>query len=272
MSYYLEINEACRHCLQTNKCINFKQPEAVCSHCGEWASITIAREVKGGKASTWNQIRQRPAIRSDVDYQLCKRHGGPCHKVQCTFPHSDIELKVWTKQRADEEPRSHIGRHLQLCKIMLNGGVCKVSCPYAHSPNELHHWENKNIRLPPRIQPHLEFQMCRHVLNNCTCPKGQNCKFAHSSDELYFWKNSTPSIRSAPLLPMGVQAYKFCRHVRSGNRCLHGPGCKFAHSQLELNKWNSLLQKNTVLSQDFACQVREIISRKFCKESILPKV
>ena len=276
MSYLLEITEACKTCYEISSRICTRQSSGPCPHCGKWTSITVAREVKSDKPSNWNVIRPRPKIRPDIDYQLCTRQKRCRNGKLCSFPHSELEQKVWTKQRAEEEPRLLPFHHNQLCKIMLNGGLCRVFCPYAHSTTELQHWERMPIpsfiRPAPRIQPHLDYQMCRHFLKGHICPKNESCKFAHGYDELAEWQKSMPKIRSAPLLPLGVPGYRLCKLVKNGYRCLHGPGCKFAHSILELNEWNSLLHQRKLQSQDFASRIRELVSCKFTRENTLPQV
>lgn len=277
MSYLLEVTEACKTCYENNGRICTRQSSGPCPHCAKWTSITVARENKSGKQSNWNLIRPRPKIRPDIDYQLCTRSKRCRSGKLCSFPHSELEQKVWTKQRAEEEPRLIPERQLKHCMYMLNGGLCKVSCPYAHSTTELVHWQRINIIRPaPRIQPHLDYQMCRHILKGHMCQRSDSCKFAHSLEELAEWQRSVPKIRSAPLLPAGGRCYRLCKLVKNGYRCLHGPGCKFAHSMAELNSWNSLLHQKRLQSisqiQDFASQVRELISSKFTAEDILPQV
>lgn len=279
MSYFLQVTEACKTCYETNGRICTRQSSGPCPHCAKWTVITVAREIKSGKQSNWSVIRPRPKIKPEIDYQLCtKSRRNRCGKF-CSFPHSELEQKVWTRQRAEEEPRHVLGRQLKLCMYMLNGGLCRVSCPYAHSTTELQYWQQiscNSIRPPPRIQPHLDYQLCRHVLKGRMCPRSESCKFAHSLEELAEWQRSVPTIRSAPLLPVGVTSYRLCKLIKNGYRCLHGPGCKFAHSISELEAWNSLLHQKRLQSmsptQDFANQVRELISSKFTAEDILPQV
>ena len=274
MSYLLEITEACKSCYENNGRICTRQSSGPCSHCAKWTSITVAREVKSGKQSNWNVIRPRPKIRPDIDYQLCTRPKRCRNGKLCSFPHSELEQKVWTKQRAEEEPRLMGERHLKLCIFTLNGGLCKVSCPYAHSITELQHWKQIIVRPAPRKQPHLDYQMCRHILKGHMCQRNESCKFAHSYEELQVWQKSMPKVRSAPLLPLGVPSYRLCKLVKNGFRCLHGPGCKFAHSMDELNEWNALLHQKKLQSvtQDFACQLRELVSDNFTIKDILPQV
>ena len=275
MSYSLDIQGACKTCYENYGRISLSSGQ--CPHCANRTVITVAREITSGKQSNWSVIRPRPKIRPDIDYQLCIRSKRCRSGKSCTFPHSELELKVWTKQRAEEEPRLVPGPELKLCMHMLNGGLCKVSCPYAHSTTELVLWQRINVIRPaPRIQPHLKYQLCRHIFKGHICRKSESCKFAHSFEELAEWQRSVPTIRSAPLLPVGVTSYRLCKLVKNGFRCLHGPGCKFAHSIPELDQWNFLLhQKNLQsinLTQDFASQVRELVSSKFIEGNILPQV
>lgn len=252
--------------------------ERKCKVCKQkWISVNVAGLKRNDSYINWAIVRKRPTIPPTSMYGLCKQVKtlqGCRRQEGCRYAHSDIELKYWTKERTEKEPRpapSIIMANHHLCKFMLNTLQCPVgpNCLYAHSSNELHKWmevppEKKTPRPPPELPPEL-YQPCRHVFAGRRCPAGLKCKFAHSREELDEWLK--PKIRDRPVLNFQIGEYKLCKYIANRLRCVHGVGCTFAHSEHELLEWNRLLRSGSFEQGDFAFQVREKIFSDYKQSS-----
>ena len=288
MVFKLESKVVCRICFESSRdktkpriTIAARIKSGFCPTCKhQWNQIVIARECRTGAAHPfeWFSVRPRPKIPSKSDYHICQHSDRHTSYGSCQFAHSEIELKYWTKQRAEEEPRcappsTDYHKH---CRMMLNSGICNAYCFYAHSSKELELWITNPFkpRPPPPKPPNFEYQMCSHVSSMRRCPVGNNCKFAHTTEELNSWKLHIQPVRPTPLLPPGVSEYRLCWYISSHQRCKHGAGCKFAHSIYELSEWNKSLQSPNQytalpLPDDFAFQIRKLIVENYCKNQKL---
>ena len=245
-----------------------------CTVCRQgWAPIRIGKDTATGK---WAEIRTRPKIPLNIDYQLCKscQSRVECPKgLECSFAHSKIELTIWNAERQSEPrpaPPINGPYQYQLCKHILNTGSCPFGqrCTFAHSEEERTQWlrtqtgADVNGRLmagagystPHMMINSLDFK-CDACGLTCTSAKQLEDHLAGTRHRQMVSKPvqayqypppprpvATGHFRRRPTLSFPINGYKMCRHIQSGMRCIFGDFCTFAHTQLELDEWNKQLQ------------------------------
>jgi ssDNA-binding Zn-finger/Zn-ribbon topoisomerase 1 len=151
-------------------------------------------------------IRPRPEfIPPGRKYGMCGNLPN-CRKAdQCTFAHSEAEMRAWNEELAMTRSTEHVPTRVR-CRPMPKGVKpskgefmmcdnfpdCKEgeACTFSHSEEERYEWnwqlrKELNIRKRPTRTPHGEkFKLCANLPN---CPKGDLCTFAHSEAEEHAW-------------------------------------------------------------------------------------
>ncbi len=234
-----------------------------CNVCRQrWAPIRIARDGPHGK---WIEVRVRPKIAPNIDYQLCKSSQSrtECMKgLECSFAHSKTELAIWNSERQREPrlPPPISGPHqYQLCKHKTNTGLCPYGqrCNFAHTEEELRQWlrmqtgsgrgatESNYTEIPMK---QLSCNVCGLT---CTSAKQLEDHLAGSRHRQqmvnkptgkYPPKTPPGNVRQRPTLTFAITEFKMCRHIDVGRRCVYGDYCTFAHTVQELEEWNRQLQ------------------------------
>lgn len=238
--------------------------ERKCNVCRQgWVPIKIVRDSPHGR---WMEVRVRPKIPSNIDYQLCKSCLSKieCLKgLECSFAHSKTELAVWNSERQLEpRPAPPISGpyQYQLCKHKMNTGSCPYGqrCTFAHTEEELRQWLRVQARevsaatyVPQEIVRVNELE-CSVCGLTCTSAKQLEDHFAGSRHHKQTM-NKPPgqytvpfraplsNFRRRPTLAFPINGYKMCLHVNAGRRCVYGDFCTFAHTPQELEAWNQQL-------------------------------
>jgi hypothetical protein len=161
-------------------------------------------------------IRPRPNIPSQSPtYKLCRENMSKkkCPRgPECSFAHSDAELRYWFHDRVASNPRlkppDHVkATHFKLCHSVLEEayGYCKYGtfCSFPHSKEELELWNSygtsklrklrKNSSTanvtrprPKQSSPPQKYILCKFYLKS-NCKQGNRCYYAHSREELHAW-------------------------------------------------------------------------------------
>ncbi|KAL8451539.1 hypothetical protein Emed_001988 [Eimeria media] len=108
-----------------------------------------------------------PAVNLLINTQLCARHvaKGTCNKKDCTFAHSEDELR----------PLPDL-RKTKWCRLVFHSLPCTdVNCPYAHTVNEL--------RSNAQDLVSYKTSFCKYFQRG-NCLSGIHCRFAHCPTEL----------------------------------------------------------------------------------------
>lgn len=247
-----------------------------CNVCRQgWAPIKIAKDSASGRCV---EIRIRPKIPPNIDYQLCKNCQSKieCPKgLECSFAHSKAELAIWNAERQTEPrpaPPINGPYQYQLCKHMINTGNCPYGqrCTFAHSEEEWKQWLRTqsggetnervitgyayNTPQPAVVMVNSIDYKCDSCGLTCTSMKQLEDHLSGSRHRQNVNKpagqyqyapppRSIPGhFRRRPTLAFPINGYKMCLHIQAGRRCIYGDFCTFAHSQLELDEWNKQLQ------------------------------
>ncbi|KAG7468665.1 hypothetical protein MATL_G00145460 [Megalops atlanticus] len=161
---------------------------------------------------TVSEIRAAPSHPCIRQYRYCWdvargdqcRYGSPL----CSFPHSEVEMAVWTAERNDgldrndllwpsteqgQEPPPEPGAsalqpnfHCSMCQLQFSSqdGFVSHCSSLAHErrvcEDRAHTWQHRH---PPEITSHA-LQLCDRPE---TCEYGDNCTAAHSIQELQEW-------------------------------------------------------------------------------------
>ncbi|KAL8450362.1 hypothetical protein Emag_003208 [Eimeria magna] len=108
-----------------------------------------------------------PAVNLLINTQLCARHvaKGTCNKKDCTFAHSEDELR----------PLPDL-RKTKWCRLVFHSLPCNDgNCPYAHTVNEL--------RSNAQDLVSYKTSFCKYFQRG-NCLSGIHCRFAHCPSEL----------------------------------------------------------------------------------------
>ena len=249
-----------------------------CNVCRQgWAPIKIAKDSASGR---YVEIRIRPKIPPNIDYQLCKNCQSKieCPKgLECSFAHSKAELAIWNAERQTEPrpaPPINGPYQYQLCKHMINTGNCPYGqrCTFAHSEDEWKQWlrtqtgGESNERVITGFtysnpQPTVGGMVnsIDYKCDSCglTCTSMKQLE-DHLSGSRHRQNVNKPTgqyqqyapppraisghFRRRPTLAFPINGYKMCLHIQAGRRCIYGDFCTFSHTQLELDEWNKQLQ------------------------------
>ena len=138
---------------------------------------------------------------------------------ECSFAHSDAELRYWFHERVASNPRlkppDHVkATHFKLCNSVLEEAYsyCKYGtfCSFPHSKEELESWNSYGKEVSRTSKP-------RKLRK----------------------KSSTANvIRPRPKLSSPPQKYILCAFYSKSNHCKQGNRCHYAHSIEELHTWN----------------------------------
>lgn len=125
----------------------------------------------GGYLNAVNKGKYEPTLDPSVNLlintQLCARFisKGYCNKRDCTFAHSDKELRPLPDLKCTK-----------WCRLVFHGLVCHDElCPYAHTTQQLRSNAHDLVS--------YKTSYCKYFLNG-NCLSGANCRFAHSPLEL----------------------------------------------------------------------------------------
>ncbi|KAJ8335593.1 hypothetical protein SKAU_G00389350 [Synaphobranchus kaupii] len=202
--HFVHLCHACFH--GSPRKITPERSAKVCGHPPEPALVLIQVSRCQGEKVTFSAIRPLPPGRPIQQFRHCwhVERGAPC-QAECTFPHSEAEMAVWTAERNEgldrnqlvteldelegqeslEEPRPRFSCAVCQLQFSSQDGFISHCSSLAHerrycddddTPAEWKH------RRPPDHSQALE--LCKRPE---TCEYGENCTAAHSTEELQEW-------------------------------------------------------------------------------------
>jgi hypothetical protein len=175
-------------------------------------------------------IRPRPSIPPQTPgYKLCTNKKKCPRGLECSFAHSDAELRYWFHDRVANEPRQKPPDHVRAVNFHLCNsvslekyGFCSygTNCSYPHSERELQLW---------------------NAYRDAKVKKSPDPSKLHQDPSPSATSSAAHVIRPKPKLCPTPQKYDRCKYFYMSS-CMRGNECHFAHSEEELFAWNEGLQ------------------------------